>query len=467
MGIGAAFSTGVSGMNAFAAEVSNISDNLANSNSVGYKRVDTTFKSFITRSTLTNNDPGGVLASPTYRNTLAGNVVNSDNSTSFAVAEGVGFVPTKVPAFSNGVANFDTPQHYTRAADFTVDDNGYLVNSSGEYLMGMKELNTYQGDIPSTPALGGLVGVRVDPTVYRSVPGTASTVIDFNANFPAGAAINTGTTAAPSTGSYVTSQVQFYDSVGNARTLQLTYIRSAAGTWDLGTGTTYGPQVIGFTTQPNITLGGSPGGSITFDSGGALSMASPAQINFAIDWSGAVAGSGTPPPPPLSTTTTQTLTIDYGEPAVVGPPSSAASGSTQHAGTTLELGSVDDLTGQPPGSYQKASIDKDGYVIFTYSNGQQKKPYRIPLVTFNDADKLSRISGATFLGDNTNAGNPVAKWAAEGDAGKIVASSVEKSNVDLGEELTRLIVAQRAYSSNGKVISTSDQMIQEVINLKQ
>ncbi|MBI1209146.1 MAG: flagellar hook-basal body complex protein [Azospirillum sp.] len=465
MGIGAAFTTGVLGLNAFAAQVGHISDNLANVGTIGYKRVDTSFQSFVTRSTPTLHDPGGVTANPVFRNSTGGSVVASDNTTSVAIADGVGFIPTKLPSVTNGTANFtSSPQHYTRAGDFTLDANGYLVNTTGEYLLGMQEQTTYQEDIPNSPSLASLVGVRVDPTVYRSVPGVASSTIDYNANFPAGAAIDTTAAAnTPDTGSYVTSQVQFFDTVGNARTLQITYVKTADDTWTVATqptyGATYEPQVLGFTTQPTITLGGVT--DLTFNSAGALTLATPAQIDFDVDWSTAVAGTGVAPPPP--TLPTQTITLDYGEPASG---TTAATGSTMYAGTTLEVRSVDDQTGQPPGSFQKASIDKDGYVIFSYSNGEAKKTYRVPLITFNNADKLVRTSGSVFVGDDLNAGPPIAKWPGEGDAGRVIPSSFEQSNVDLGEELTKLIVAQRAYSSNGKVITTSDEMIQEVLNLK-
>ena len=142
-----------------------------------------------------------------------------------------------------------------------------------------------------------------------------------------------------------------------------------------------------------------------------------------------------------------------------------ATGTTQYAGSNLEVRSASDVTGQAPGSFQKASIDTDGYVVFSYSNGQQLKPYRIPLVSFSDANNLQRITGAVFAGNDTLAGKPVARWAGEGDAGNIIASATEASNVDIADELTKMIVAQRAYSSNGKVITAADQMIQEALGL--
>ena len=224
MGVGSAFNTALGGLSAYGNQVGYISDNLANVSTPGYKRVDADFQSYVTLATPTVMNPGGVNIAPAYRNTLAGQVSSSANPTAFAVSEGNGFAPVTVPtSVTGGVANFgNSLPLYTRACDFSVDTNGYLVNSAGDYLEGVKEQTTYAGDVPGTPSLGNLVGVRVDPTVYKSIPGTASSTVDYNANFPAGmTAVPVGDPNAAA--SQVTSQVQFFDSLGNSQTLQLTY----------------------------------------------------------------------------------------------------------------------------------------------------------------------------------------------------------------------------------------------------
>ncbi|MEI6985871.1 MAG: flagellar hook-basal body complex protein, partial [Rhodospirillaceae bacterium] len=187
MGIGNAFNTALGGLNSYAQQVGYISDNLANVNTPAYKRVDANFLSYVTASTQNYHSPGGVTIKPVYRTTLAGQVSTSDNPTSFSVSNGVGFVPVGVPSVTAGVASFaNSTQHYTRACDFSVDNDGYLVNTAGQYLEGLKESTAYTGNIPGTPSLGSIVGIRVDPTVYKSIPGAASTSITYNANFPAG-----------------------------------------------------------------------------------------------------------------------------------------------------------------------------------------------------------------------------------------------------------------------------------------
>ena len=509
MGVGGAFNTALGGLAAYGNQVGYISDNLANVSTPGFKRVDADFQSYVTLSTPTLHSPGGVNIAPTYRTTLPGQVSSSANPTAFSVAEGDGFAPVTVPtSVVGGVANFgNSLPHYTRACDFSVDTNGYLVNSAGQYLEGVKEATTYKGDVPGTPSLGNLVGVRVDPTVYKSIPGTASDTIDYNANFPAGitaAAFVTGKTAAE-VSAQVTSQVQFFDSLGNSQTLQLTFqkvpvaatapqsatnlvpgtaltdttsqwqlvqaivpgIPTAAGSYldvlagitAMAGGTDHAGNALSAADTATVAAYVAPNDSLYFTAQGALN--GDATLNIApllklpIDWTQATTPTGVKSP--------QTLNLDYGAIATATAP---ATGSTQYAGSNLEVRSVVDTSGQAPGSFQKASVDNSGYVVFSYSNGQQLKPYRIPLVTFSDANKLDRITGAVFAGNDTLAGKPVARWSGEGDSGKIVPSSLEASNVDIADELTKMIVAQRAYSSNGKVITTADEMIQEALGLK-
>ena len=445
MGVGNALNTALSGMSAFATQIGYISENLANVSTVGYKGVQSNFQSYVTESTPTFESPGGVTVTPLYQNTLAGQVSSTGVGTNFAIAGGTGFAPVASPTSVNGTtASFSGSQQlYTQACDFTINNNGYLVNSAGDYLMGVKEQTTYQGDIPGTPSLGNLVGVRVDPTIYQSIPGKPSTTIDYNANFPASAA--TGTTA--------TSQVQFYDSLGTAQTLNIVYTKTpgATNSWTITSPAT----IPSDTSVPALTVTPNPT-TLTFTTSGAL--ATPATGNVTFTPSGPFADGAVLGP-------TGALTLNYGTAAAAGPPVVAASGSTQYTGTNLEARSVADLTGQAPGTFQSADVDNNGFVVFNYSNGEQLKPYRVPLVTFSNPNELQRATGATFAGNDTLAGTPMVQWAGQGSAGTISPSSVEGSNVDIATELTQMIVAQRAYTANSKVISAADQMIQDALGL--
>jgi flagellar hook protein FlgE len=444
MGVGNALNTALSGMTAFATQIGYISENLANVSTTGYKGVQSNFQSYVTQSSSSFESPGGVAVTPIYQNSTAGQVTSTSVATNFAIANGTGFAPVAIPSTVNGtVANFSgSSQLYTQACDFSINNNGYLVNSAGDYLMGVKEQTAYQGDIPGTPSLGNLTGVRVDPAVYSTIPGKASSTIDYNANFPASAA----------SGSTATSQVQFFDSLGTAQTLNIVYTKAAtANTWTISSAT-----IPSDTSSPALTVTIAPT-SLTFTTGGAL--ATPANGKVTFTPSAAFADGAS------QMTGATALTLKYGTAAAAGPPVVAASGSTQYTGSSLEVRSVSDLTGQAPGSFQSAAIDNNGYVVFNYSNGEQLKPYRVPLVTFANPNELQRVTGATFSGNDIQAGTPSVQWAGEGDAGTITPSSIEGSNVDIATELTQMIVAQRAYTSNSKVISAADQMIQDALAL--
>ncbi len=463
MGIGNAFTTALSGLNAFSQQIGYISDDLANTSTIGYKGVNADFQSYVTASNANFLSPGGVSVTPSYTNTLAGQVSSSNVTTNFAISGGNGFAPVMTASSTTGgTATFSgSPQLYSRECDFSVDSNGYLVNGAGQYLMGLKETTAFStppgSTIPTTPSLGNLVGVRVDPATYKSMPGAASTVIDYNGNFPA---TLTADAAVPDTASQVTSQVQFYDSLGAVQTLQVVYQKTAAGAWNVVNASIPSDAAASVTlngvTYTNGAADADSGAQVLFDTNGALAgtangsaVVAPPDLGLDFTVSGLSDGS--------AGATAQTVSLDYG---------STTTGTTQYSGSSLEVRSTSDTTGHGPGEFQSASVDKDGYVVFSYSNGLQAKPYRIPLVTFNNANELDRITGSTFAGNDTLAGAPIARWAGEGDAGTITPSSTEASNVDIADELTAMIVAQRAYSANGKVITTTDQMMQETLSLK-
>ena len=135
MSLFGALNTSVSGLTAQSAAFGNISDNVANSQTVGYKGVDTEFVDYLTDSTAEQNDPGGVVTRPDYTNNVQGTITQSSDPLALAIA-GQGFfaVSEANGVSSNSSAPTFSPQtYYTRAGDFQMDKNGYLVNSAGEY----------------------------------------------------------------------------------------------------------------------------------------------------------------------------------------------------------------------------------------------------------------------------------------------------------------------------------------------
>ena len=136
MSIFGAMNSAISGLTAQSDAFGNISDDVANSQTVGFKRVDTSFVDFLTVSTPTSNQPGAVVAQPDYINNVQGAITQTDNPLNLAVAGQGFFAVSEETGQVNGHPTFNPQQFYTRAGDFSLNSQGFLVNSSNEYLNG-------------------------------------------------------------------------------------------------------------------------------------------------------------------------------------------------------------------------------------------------------------------------------------------------------------------------------------------
>ena len=170
MSLFASLTTAVSGLNAQSAAIGNISDNVANAQTVGFKEIDTSFQNLVTDSTQNFNEPGGVLATPVYENSLAGSLVSASSSTDLAIS-GQGFFQVKAPpsttAGTTTGSSFSGNNYYTRRGDFSINNQGYLVNGAGYYLEG------YNVD-PQTNVVDNANGSTVPIQVTPSVNGQQS-----------------------------------------------------------------------------------------------------------------------------------------------------------------------------------------------------------------------------------------------------------------------------------------------------
>ena len=236
--------TAISGLNAQAAAFSNISDNMANSQTVGFKSVDTSFIDYLTTSTATQNQSGSVATRPDYQNEVQGTIEQSSDPLAMAIS-GQGFfsVSEKTGTSSTGATQFSAQKYYTRAGDFTPNSNGYLVNSAGQYLNGWA-VDPATGTVNT----GTLVPIRVAQTQYAPTPTSAVSLV---ANVP----------ATPSATSNLASETQGYDAAGTAHQLQPTWAQTSSDHWTLtlsspdnvaGGSSTIGSVAVTF--NPNGTL---------------------------------------------------------------------------------------------------------------------------------------------------------------------------------------------------------------------
>src|SRR4051812_45630309 len=258
--LGAMF-TAVSGLNAQSRSLGNISDNIANSQTVGYKKVNTRFSDLITISTKSLNLPGGVIASPYYANALQGNINQTQSTTNLAVS-GNGFFVVSRPIDQTGTqTTFSALPYYTRAGDFEVNRDGFVVNGGGYYLNGWSV-----DQATGVPDTGSLAPIQI---TQLTTPPTATSQIEVVGNLPATSVVNPDPPLAP-------TNVKIYDALGNPHTVSLSWVKRADNIWNLdiaATGSTLDPvagtisgtndqTAIAATTTPN-TPGGAQGDTIT------------------------------------------------------------------------------------------------------------------------------------------------------------------------------------------------------------
>jgi flagellar hook protein FlgE len=154
----------------------------------------------------------------------------------------------------------------------------------------------------------------------------------------------------------------------------------------------------------------------------------------------------------------QTMTLNLGRFGVSG-------GLTQFAqGSGLSVNSFEQ-DGIPIGSFSSVTTQKNGDVRINYDNGQSRVVARVPVTVFKDADKLEHLDGQAFL-RTTESGEARVVEAGEDGAGLLSTRAVERSNVDIATEFSKLILAQRAYSANTKIVTTVDELLQETLNMR-
>lgn len=429
MSLFGALTTALSGLGSQSAALGNISDNIANSQTVGFKRVDTTFMDYITISNSTVNEPGAVVAKPDYVNDVQGTVTQSDSPLALAIS-GQGFFSVSQNISSSATApQFGAQQYFTRAGNFAMNATGYLVNGAGAYLNGWPVLP--DGTLDSNT----LAPIQISQAIYKPVE---TTVVSLSANLPP----NSSTPIASVTP--VSSNVSVYDAQGQAHLLSLDFLSTGPATnaWTITVsddkGNTLGTGTLGFGSDG--TLGFVTQGGVTQSTVGR-----PATLDLASIY------------PDASTAGTQSITLNLG---TIG----NTDGVTQFAGSNYSLRGISQ-DGVPPGSFSSVTTTTAGDVVVNYDNGQSRRIARVPVITFAAPDELQRQSGSAFTA-TTSSGSPLAQNPGSNGAGDLVVRSVEQSNVDIATEFSQLIVAQQAYSANAKLVTTASDMMQTTLDMK-
>jgi flagellar hook protein FlgE len=444
MGIFDALTTAVSGLQAQSFALQNISGNIANSQTIGYKETDTAFDALVSQAALGQQTSGGVFASSVASNGVQGTIQNETVATDMAI-NGQGYFVVTQPTGSSGTnPQFSGVNDYTRRGDFQMDANGYMVNGAGYYLMG----------IPVDPATGAPTASSPQVLQFNSdfLPAQATTSISYGANLPSApptglltpgsynadpTIAGTGTVEGQDTTTFTSQSldggsVTGYDSLGNPVNIQLRWAETASS----ATGNTW--QLF-YQTNANATptqvAWQNTGTAFTFNTSGQLTSPTASSLTLTgLTVNGDTLGN---------------VTLNYG------------SNLTQYASTTGSV-QVTSLTqnGFGAGSMQSLSV-AGGQIVGSFSNGQTVALANVTVATFNGQDSLQPLNGEAFAA-TPESGNPNF-----GGTGTVVGSSLEASNVDIATQFSQLIVAQQAYSANARVMTTADQMIQSLLTVIQ
>jgi len=407
--IGSLFA-GISGLNANATAMTVIGDNIANVNTTAFKANRSSFANVLSQS-LSGSASSGIGRGVEFWGTsplwTQGSMENTGSATDLAI-NGKGFFIVQ----DGSGANF-----YTRAGLFHLDDGGDMINPDGYLVQGY--------EIDASGNLGNLTTISIPGERVSPPSATTEFTVDINLN---------SQTAA--NGTYSTSQSVF-DSLGNAIPLTLTFTKQAAAqTW----------SVAASVPAPNgpATINGAATAAMTFDSNGNLT-APAADATIAIT---------------LANGATTPLSITWDLVDASGTGLGDITGYASASSTTFQY-----QDGYASGVLQSISVDEDGVVTAAYSNGQLTPTYQIALADFPSYYGLTKL-GQNLYAESLQSGQPLPGVAGNGRLGSITPGAIEMSNIDLAQEFVKMITTQRAFQANSRVITTSDEILAELINIK-
>ncbi len=554
MGLFSAMTASVSGLGAQGQAISVISDNLANTNTVGYKSSRSLFSQLVTTGAQgTTYNSGGVNTNVLRDQTAQGSFITSSSRTDLAIS-GNGFFRVA----DNKTNTTSTEFFFTRAGSFSEDREGFLVNPDGFYLQGWR--TDSDGDIlniqePQAVELQS-VGVSAQATSRLSLDANLTSTRQLNTNYTTAGLLTrldtlNGMVADPTRFDYLTD-IRVYDAQGGARDMTVGFSKRAANAWDY-TIFTDGANLQGGAAGTNTMVAN---GELSFTQNGSLKFVTP--NNFTATWSGGVSVStidldfgqyvggmiASPQPAAPDFFGSEVLNVSLENNALtpgndytlvkvagtgtyelrngIGVGGALVAGGTAGAltaagrqeiyfptlGTRITVSPNFDITvplantamtsfrasAQPQlldglgndgitqlaasfntsavnqngfgaGTLSAIQVDDNGFVNGTFTNGETKRLYKIAIAVFQNPRGLEAVSGS-LLRTTDASGQPLLKEAGVGGTGRIVSGALEGSTTDIAGEFSNMIVAQRAFQASSKVITTVDQMLNELLQLR-
>jgi flagellar hook protein FlgE len=413
------FSIALSGLTADSAALDVVGNNMANLNTTGYKDSTVSFYDLLQQSVAGGSTQigGGVSAPQTERIFTQGSIQTTGGNFDAAI-NGNGFFVVQNPAGNT---------LYTRAGNFQLDANGDLVTATGQFVQGWSAQN---GVVNTSGAIGN---ITIPSNALQTPSATQNIALSLN--------LNAAGVSGEASGSFSTT-VQAVDSLGVSHTLTFNFTEQSPGTWnyevdipgqDLSGGTAGTPSAVA-------------SGQLTFDQNGNLT-APTAPATVAISATGLEDGAND-----MNINWNLATEAGNGSPLV-----------TQYAAASAVSAATQD--GIPASQVTQVSIANGGAITAQFSNGNQVVVGQLALASVSNPDSLIAVGQNNYeVGANT--ATPVVGVPLTGTLGTVEGGALEDSTVDIATEFTNLIVYQNSYEANSKVISTLDQVTQNLLNLQ-
>lgn len=424
--------TAAAGLRSHTEAVGVTGDNIANVNTIGFKRQRAHFQDILGRSIASGQElpmaGAGSRISTIETMWAQGALLTTDSPTDLAISgDGLFAVKGNVMGIEG--------QWYSRAGQFKIDQDGMLVNLDGLKLQGY--MADAMGNLGST--VGDLQVAGFTFPANRTTQANLSVNLDSN-EVPPGAPFDLLDIDGTTNGS---SNFTMFDSLGNSHQVTVYFTKDDVGQWTWNA-VVDGEELDGRPPGAPPEVVGS--GTLSFDENGALvdDSSTPLSISFA---------NGAAP--------NQQVVLDFGESQTEG--GTGFEGSTQTASAFATTAIQQD--GYAAGQIAGLGVEQDGTLTGVFSNGQRRTIGQVAVATFASLEGLDR-AGQGLWSETERSGQAMLGAGMSGGRGAVVAGALEQANVDLGQEFVNLIAYQRGFSANSRIVTTADEMYAELVNLK-
>jgi flagellar hook protein FlgE len=422
--------TGATGLRSHSEAIDVVGDNIANVNTIGFKRSRANFQDLLGRSIAGGSSLPVAGAGSKLGNIqqmwAQGALLTTDAPTDLALS-GDGFF------IARGRSNGAEGNFYTRAGQFTLDNDGFMQNPAGLKLQGY-------GVDADFNVLGTVGDIRINP---GTIPATATGQVTIGANLDSDSTALTFDPLNPAATSNFSTSVTVYDSLGGAHSTTVYFVKTAVpGAWDWHA-MVDGGEITGGTA--GVPFEGA-NGSLTFTTDGELDT----EVTAASSWDF------------LGATPAQVIGFDFGD-SITTDGGTGLAGTTQFASASNTTALTQD--GFASGSVASINISQDGLITGSFTNGQRRTLGQVAVAEFTNVDGLLRAGEGLWV-ESRDSGEALVGGAGTGSRGAVLSGTLEQANVDIGREFVDLIAFQRGFQANSKIITTADEMYQELVNIK-